>query len=119
MTQETPQTKMSALYWSGGGMSINRVINGSTKKQPNKQGHNRVECLKIEKRHKWVSYLIKQQELTITDTYNKDRLKRIKNKQEQIIYGHICHRDVAGSISTMLLNPNKKWMKHKISHYLA
>ncbi len=37
MTQETPQTKMSALYWTGGGMSINRVINGSTKKQPNKQ----------------------------------------------------------------------------------
>jgi ATP-dependent exoDNAse (exonuclease V), alpha subunit - helicase superfamily I member len=108
MTQETPQTKMSALYWTGGGMSINRVINGSTKKQPNKQGHNRVDCLKIEKRHKWVTYLIKQQELTITDTYNKDRLKRIKNKQEQIIYGHICHRDVAGSISTMLLNPNKK-----------
>ncbi len=103
---------MSALYWTGGGMSINRVIDGSTKKQPNKQGHKRVECLKIE-------YLIKQQELTITDTCNKDQLKRIKNKQEQIIYGHICHRDVAGSISTMLLNPNKKWMKRKISHYLV
>jgi len=78
-TQETPQTKMSALYWTGGGMSIKRVINSSTKKQPNKQGHKRVDCLKIEKRHKWVTYLIKQQELTITDTYNKDRLRRIKN----------------------------------------
>jgi hypothetical protein len=119
ITQETPQTKMSALYWTGGGMSINRVINGSTKKQPNKQGHNRVDCLKIEKRHKWVTYLIKQQELTITDTYNKDQLRRIKNKQEQISYGHICHRDVAGSISKMLLNPNEKWMERKISHYLA
>jgi len=119
MTQETPQTKMSALYWTGGGMSINRVINGSTKKQPNKQGHDRVDCLKIEKRHKWVTYLIKQQELTITDTCYKHQLRRIKNKQEQIIYGHICHRDVAGSISTMLLNPNKKWMERKISHYLA
>jgi len=69
MTQETPQTKMSALCWTGGGMSINRVINGSTNKQPNKQGHKQVNCLKIEKRHKWVTYLIKQQELTITDTY--------------------------------------------------
>jgi len=51
MTQETLQTKMSALYWTGGGigMSINRVINGSTKNKPNKQGHNRVDCLKIEK----------------------------------------------------------------------
>ena len=84
---------MSALYWTGGGMSINRVIDGFTKKQPNKQGHNRVDCLKIEKRHKWVTYLMKQQELTITDTYNKDRLSRIKNKQEQIIYGHICHNN--------------------------
>ena len=37
MTQETPQAKMSALYWTGGGMSINRVINGSTKKQTNKK----------------------------------------------------------------------------------
>ena len=119
MTQETSQTKMSALYWTGGGMSINRVIDGSTKKQPNKQGHNRVDCLKIEKRHKWVTYLIKQQELTITNTYNKDRLKRIKNKQKQIIYGHICHRDVAGSISTMLLNPNKKWTERKKSQYLS
>jgi hypothetical protein len=49
MTQETPQTKMNALCWTGGGMSINRVINGSTKKQQNKQGHKRVNCLKIEK----------------------------------------------------------------------
>jgi hypothetical protein len=120
-------------------MSINRVIDGSTKKQPNKQGHKRVDCLKIEKRHKWVTYLIKQQELTITGTYNKDRLKRIKKRFttppsllfyatprvnpfhyiHRPIYGHICHRDVAGSISTMLLNPNKKWMERKISHYLA
>ena len=38
-TQETTQTKMSALYWTGGGMSINRVIDSSTKRQPNKQGH--------------------------------------------------------------------------------
>jgi predicted glutamine amidotransferase len=118
-TQDTTQTKMSALYWTGGGMSINRVIDGSTKRQPNKQGHKRVDCLKIEKRHKWVNHLIKQQELTITDKYNKYRLRRIKDKQEQIIYGHICHRDVAGSISTMLLNPNKKWTKRKKSHYLT
>ena len=92
---------------------------GSTKKQPNKQGHKRVNCLKIEKKHRWVTHLIKQQELTITNTYNKDRLRRIKNKQKQINYGHICHRDVAGSISTMLPNPNKKWMERKKSQYLS
>jgi hypothetical protein len=72
MTQDSTQAKMSALYWTGGGMSINRVIDGSTKRQPNKQRHKRVNCLKIEKRHKWVNHLIKQQELTIIDKYNKD-----------------------------------------------
>jgi len=39
-----------AVNWTGAGMSINRVIEGSTKKQPNKQGHKRVDCLKIEKK---------------------------------------------------------------------
>lgn len=119
MAIDTPHPKTSALYWTGTGISINRILDGTTKRQQNSQQHERVNCLKIEKRHKWVTYLIKQQELTITNTYNKDRLKRIKNKQKQIIYGHICHRDVAGSISTMLLNPNKKWMERKKSQYLS
>jgi predicted glutamine amidotransferase len=57
--------------------------------------------------------------LGIIDKYNKDRLRRIKDKQEKNIYGHKCHRDVAGSISTMLLNPNKIWRKGKKSHYLT
>ncbi len=28
----------------------------------------------------------------------QDRLRRIKNKQDQIIYGHFCHSDVVESI---------------------
>jgi hypothetical protein len=117
--QETPQPKNSALYWTGSGMSISRVISGTTKRQQNRQGHKRVNYLKIEKRHKWVTYFAKQKELIMTDTYNKDRLRRIKNKQKQIVYGHVHHRDVAGSISTMILNPNKTWMECKKSCYLT
>jgi hypothetical protein len=75
MMQETPQPKTSALYWTGSGLSINRVINGTTKRQQNRQGCKRVDCLKIEKRHKWVTCLTKQKELTMTDTYNKKRLR--------------------------------------------
>ncbi len=37
--------KNSALYWTGSGMSINRVLNGTTKKQLNTQGQERVNCL--------------------------------------------------------------------------
>ena len=46
--------KNSALYWTGSGMSINRVLNGTTKKQLNTQGQERVDCLEVEKRRKWV-----------------------------------------------------------------
>ena len=121
MSIETPHPKTSALYWTGNGISINRVIDGTTKRQQNNLGHERVNCLKIEKRHKWVTFLTQQKELaiTMTDTYNKDRLRRIKNKQDQIIYGHFCHSDVVGSISTKLLTPNKKWMECKKSLYLT
>jgi hypothetical protein len=101
--------------------ALDRVLDGTTKRQQNSQQHKRVNCLKIEKRHKWVTYLTKQKELTMKDTYNKDKeqLRRMKKKQEQIINGHICHRVVAGSISTMLLNPNKKWMERKKAYYLT
>ena len=54
MTIGTPHPKTSALYWTGSGMSINRVLNGTTKKQLNTQGQERVDCLKVEKRRKWV-----------------------------------------------------------------
>ena len=35
MTHDLPHPKNSALYWTGSGMSINRVVNGTTKKQQN------------------------------------------------------------------------------------
>ena len=79
MTQETSQTKMSALYWTGGGMSINRVIDGSTKKQPNKQGHKRVDCLKIKKTQ--MGDILNQ----TTRTHNNKHIQQrpIEKNQEQ------------------------------------
>ncbi len=46
MTQDVPHPKTSALYWTGSGISFNRVMNGITKKQ---QRQERVNCLKIDK----------------------------------------------------------------------
>ena len=60
MAIDTPHPKTSALYWTGTGISINRILDGTTKRQQNSQQHERVNCLKIEKRHKWVTYLTKQ-----------------------------------------------------------
>jgi len=76
MAIDTPHPKTSALYWTGTGISINRILDGTTKRQQNSQQHERVNCLKIEKRHKWVTYLTKQKELTMNDTYNKERLRK-------------------------------------------
>jgi hypothetical protein len=72
MTLDTPHPKASALYWTGTGISINMVLDGITKRQQNSQQHERVNCLNIEKRHKWVTYLTKQKELLMKDTYNKE-----------------------------------------------
>jgi hypothetical protein len=46
MTQDVPHPKTSAHYWTGSGMSVNRVLNGTTKKQQNTQRQERVNCLK-------------------------------------------------------------------------
>ncbi len=55
-------------------------MNGTTKKQQNTQGQERVNCLKIDKRRNWVRYLTNQKDITLTDTYNSESLIRIKKK---------------------------------------
>ncbi len=107
MTQDVPHPKTSALYWTGSGMSVNRELNGTTKKQQNTQGQERVNCLKIDKRRKWVRCLTQQKEITMTDTYNNERLKRIKEENINIIKGNI-HQDVESSITNMIMNPNEE-----------
>jgi hypothetical protein len=90
-------------------MSVNRVLNGTTKKQQNTQGQEKFNCLKIDKRCKWVRYLTQQKEITMADTYNNERLKRIKEEIKNTIKGNI-HQDVESSITNMIMNPNKGWM---------
>ena len=76
---------MSALYWTGEGMSINRVIDGSTKKQPNKQGHKRVDCLKIEKKTQ-MGDILDQTERSHNERYIQQRV--IKKNQEETRANH-------------------------------
>ena len=98
-----PHPKNSALYWTGSGMSVNRVMNGTTKKQQNTQGQERVNCLKIDKRRNWVRYLTDRKDITMTDTYNSESLIRIKTENMDIINGKI-HQDVEASITSMVIN---------------
>jgi hypothetical protein len=81
--------------------------------------HERINRLKIDKRHQWVKHLTKQNNITMAGTFNKSQLRRIKKKLTKIINGEIYHKYVKASIATMILSPNKKWKKHKIAHYLT
>ena len=78
-------------------MSVNRVMNGTTKKQQNTQEQKSVNFLKIDKRRKCVRYLTQQKETTMTDTYNNERLTRIKEENINFIKGKI-HPSRCGSI---------------------
>ncbi len=87
-------------------------------KQQKTQGQERVNCLKTDKRCKWVRYLTQQKEITITDTYNNKRSKRIKEENINVIKG-IIHLDVEASITNMIMNPNKEWLACKKTHHLT
>ncbi len=98
MTNDTPNPRNSAVYWTGCGMSKNRVLHGSTKKQMHTQtqGQERVNCLKIEKRENWVNYLTEQCKNTSSQQYNKKKLKKIKKKIKK---GHRQRRNTNGCVT--------------------
>jgi hypothetical protein len=54
----------------------------------------------------------------MTDTYNNERLTRIKEENINIIKGKI-HLDVEASITNMIMNPNEEWLAHKKTHHLT
>jgi hypothetical protein len=78
MTNDTPNPRNSAVYWTGYGMSKNWVLHGSTKKQIHTQGQERVNCLKIKKRNNWVNYLTEQCKNTSSQQYNKKNWKKLR-----------------------------------------
>jgi hypothetical protein len=57
-------------------------------------------------------------EITMTDTYNFERLTRIKEENMNIIKGKI-HLDVEASIKNMIMNPNEEWLARKKTHHLT
>jgi hypothetical protein len=54
----------------------------------------------------------------MTDTYNNERLKRIK---EEIINAtkEKIHLNVEASITNMIMNPNEEWLACKKTHHLT
>jgi hypothetical protein len=57
-------------------------------------------------------------DITMTDTYNNERLKRIKKENINVIKGKI-HLDEEASITNMIMNPNEEWLARKKIHHLT
>jgi hypothetical protein len=80
MTNDTPNPRNNAVYWTGCGMRKGRVLHGSTKKQMHTQEQERVNCLKIKKKENWVNYLTEQcKNPKSSQQYNKKKLMKMKN----------------------------------------
>jgi hypothetical protein len=119
MTNDIPNPRNSAVYWTGCGMSKNRVLHGSTKKQMHTQGQERVNCLKIKKRENWVNYLTEQCKNTSSQQYNKKKLKKIKKKMKKVIAGEEIQMNVLQSITNIIIIPSKQGKELRSKHYLA
>ncbi len=119
MTNDTPNPRNNAVYWTGCGMSKNRVLQGSTKKQIHTQGQERVNCLNIEKRDNWVTYLREQCKNTSPEQYNKKKLKKIKKKNKKVIAGEEIQTDVMQSITNIIIYPSKQWKELRSKDYLT
>jgi hypothetical protein len=118
MTNDMPNPRNSAVYWTGCGMSKNRVLHGSTKIQIHTQGKERVNCLKIEKRDNWVTYLTEQCKNTPSEQYNKKKLKKIKKNIKKVIAGEELQMDVTQSITNIIIYPSKQWKELRSKNYL-
>jgi len=70
------------------------------------------------KKRKWVKYLTDRKDITMTETYNSERLNRIKTEHMDIINGKINH-NVEASITNMIINPNEEWLARKKTNYLS
>jgi hypothetical protein len=118
MTNDTPNPRNSAVYWTGSGMSKIRVLHSSTKKQIHTQGQERVNCLKLEKRDNWVKCLTQQCKNTSSEQYNKKKLKKIKKRMKKVIAGEEIQINVMQSITNFIIFSNKTWKGLKSKDYL-
>ena len=106
--------KDSAIYWTGTGVSTDRLRNCRYKKSGQ-------ECESYRKRKAWVGYIEKKAEET-KNRYNKDRVDQMTtNIMESLAApgGTITDQtDLQSRITDIITNPNESWKKRKIDYLL-
>ena len=107
--------KDSAIFWTGSGMCLTRVLNITQKKGLD---GNMTNCLKVDKRQQWVKHLFEQNHVTASQEYRRKRMKRIK-KKIPIYIEQMGDLDLQTAISTMITEPNETWKKIRGEKYMV
>jgi hypothetical protein len=72
--------KDSAIFWTDSGICSTRVLNIT---QKGGLDGNMTNCLKFDKRQKWVDHLFEQNCITLLKQYNEKRMKKNQKKTSQ------------------------------------
>jgi hypothetical protein len=107
--------KDSAIFWTGSGICLTRVLNITQKRGLDGSMTN---CLKFEKRQKWADHLFEQNRITSSKQYNEKWMKKIKRKLSKNIK-QIKKVDLQTAIATIITYPNEKWKNLKREKYMV
>ena len=107
--------KDSAIFWTGSGMCLTRVLNITQKKGLD---GNMTNCLKVDKRQKWVEHLIERNHVTTSQQYQRKRMKKIKKKIPNNIQ-QMEDLDLQKAIATMITDPNETWKRIRGEKYMV
>ncbi len=115
MTPNELPPKDSAIFWTGSGICFNRVLNITQKKG---NDGNMTNCLKVEKRLKWVNHPFKQNRITTSKQY---KAKRVRKKEGKLLKNieRMKRVELQPAITTIITNPYKKWKKLKREKYMV
>jgi hypothetical protein len=94
--------KDSAIFWTGSGICLNRVLNITKKGGLN---GNMSNCLD-NKRQNWVDHLPQQNQLTSMEQCNEKRMKKIERKLPKNIK-LLKQVELQRAIAEIITNPNK------------
>lgn len=104
-------TKKSVIYWHGGGMTEDRILEGSKKNNPTKGGP-KLKCELIIKRDRWVKHLREQHDSRIPKTFSETEIEQFNKRK--FTQAAVQHR-----IANMITDPNETWLSLKTNEYLT
>jgi hypothetical protein len=77
VTPEILHPKDSAIFWTGSGMCLTRMLNITKKKGLD---GNLTNGVKVVKREQWVKHLLERNEVTTSHENRRKEMKRMKKK---------------------------------------